>query len=285
MFDDVKRKFETEGFAVIENLFTPEEVEEMKNEAQNLIKSMPGESKRTVFSTTHSESQQNKDKYFLDSGDKIAYFYEEGALGPNGELLVEPENSLNKIGHALHELNPVFKKHTFSEKIKEAAFQLGFEEPVIPQSMYIFKNPKIGSEVTAHQDASYLHTDPLKVAGFWIALDDATVENGCLWFSRRSHNGGIHRRFIRNPDPNADELLIYNSAAPYYQKSSFSPVPVSKGSCILIHGQVVHYSEANKSDKSRHAYTFHIVESKNTTYSKDNWLQPTNRQFLNLYRN
>lgn len=82
----------------------------------------------------------------MDSGDKISYFYEPGALGPNGELLVEPEVSLNKIGHALHELNPVFRKYTFSEKIKEAAFQLGFEEPVIPQSMYIFKNPKIGSE-------------------------------------------------------------------------------------------------------------------------------------------
>ncbi|CAH1115795.1 unnamed protein product [Psylliodes chrysocephalus] len=202
MFDDVKRKFETDGFAVIEGLFSPQEVEEMKNEANNLIKLMPGESKRAVFSTTDSESQQNKDKYFLDSGDKISYFYEPGALGPNGELLVEPEVSLNKIGHALHELNPVFRKYTFSEKIKEAAFQLGFEEPVIPQSMYIFKNPKIGSE----------------------------------------------------------------------------------GSCILIHGQVVHYSEANKSSKPRHAYTFHVIEQKNTTYSKDNWLQPT-RTFLNLYRN
>ncbi|XP_056634033.1 phytanoyl-CoA dioxygenase domain-containing protein 1 homolog isoform X1 [Diorhabda sublineata] len=285
MFDDVKRKFETEGFAVIEHLFSPEEVEEMKNEAKKLINTMPGESKRTIFSTTNSESQQNKDKYFLESGDKISYFFEEGALGANGELLVEPEYSLNKIGHALHELNPVFRKYTFSEKIKEAAFQLGFEEPVIPQSMYIFKNPKIGSEVIAHQDATYLYTDPLKLVGFWIAIDDATIENGCLWFSSRSHNSGVHRRYIRNPDKNSDEVLIYNSAAPYYQKSNFSPVPISKGSCILIHGQVVHYSEANKSNKSRHAYTFHVVESKNTIYSKENWLQPTNKPFMNLYRN
>ncbi|CAH1115796.1 unnamed protein product [Psylliodes chrysocephalus] len=269
----------------------------MKNEANNLIKLMPGESKRAVFSTTDSESQQNKDKYFLDSGDKISYFYEPGALGPNGELLVEPEVSLNKIGHALHELNPVFRKYTFSEKIKEAAFQLGFEEPVIPQSMYIFKNPKIGSEendsteksrkltnVTAHQDASFLHTEPLKVAGFWIALDDSTIENGCLWIASKSHTSGVHRRYIRNPDKDSDELLVYTSGAPYYQKSNFSAVPVPKGSCILIHGQVVHYSEANKSSKPRHAYTFHVIEQKNTTYSKDNWLQPT-RTFLNLYRN
>lgn len=89
---------------------------------------------------------QNKDKYFLDSSDKISYFFEGGALGPKGELLVEPEKSLNKIGHALHALNPVFRKVTFSERVKEAAFQLGFDDPAVVQSMYIFKNPGVGSE-------------------------------------------------------------------------------------------------------------------------------------------
>lgn len=83
--------------------------------------------------------------------------------------------------------------------------------------------------VTAHQDATYLYTEPVKVAGFWIALDDATTENGCLWFSRGSHKSGVHRRYIRNPDKNSDELLTYNSAAPYYQHNNFTAVPVPKG--------------------------------------------------------
>lgn len=56
---------------------------------------------------------------------------------------------------------------------------------------------------------------------------------------------------------------------------------------MLIHGQVVHFSEPNKSNKSRHAYTFHIVEQKDTKYSEQNWLQPPSdgRGFLSLYRN
>ncbi|KAG5895119.1 hypothetical protein JTB14_008556 [Gonioctena quinquepunctata] len=285
MFDDIRRKFETNGYAVLEGFFSEEEVEEMKNEAQNLIKLMPGEAKRTVFSTVDSEAQQSRDKYFLDSGDKISYFFEAGALGPNGDMLVPPELSLNKIGHALHELNPVFKKYTFCERVKEAAFQLGMEEPVIPQSMYIFKNPGTGSEVTAHQDASYLHTEPVNVAGFWIALDDASIENGCLWFSRGSHKSGVHRRYVRNPDKNSEELLVYTSPPPYYQTSNFIAVPVPKGSCIVIHGQVVHFSESNKSSKPRHAYTFHVVEQKNTKYSENNWLQPSNKPFMHLYKN
>ncbi|XP_063919973.1 phytanoyl-CoA dioxygenase domain-containing protein 1 isoform X2 [Zophobas morio] len=246
---------------------------------------MPEESNRTVFSSADSNSQQDKDKYFLDSADKISYFYEADALGPNGELKVDPSLSLNKIGHALHELNPVFREVTFNEKVKECCFQLGYEDPVLVQSMYIFKNPGLGSEVIAHQDATYLHTEPVKVVGFWVALEDATQENGCLWFSKGSHKSGVHRRYVRNPDKNSSDLLIYTSPLPYYQKSGFTPVPVKKGTCILIHGQVVHYSHPNKSNKSRHAYTFHVVEQKNTKYSEDNWLQAPDKPFLSLYRN
>ncbi|XP_019870194.2 phytanoyl-CoA dioxygenase domain-containing protein 1 homolog isoform X2 [Aethina tumida] len=285
MFDDLKSRIDRDGYAVIEKFLSDAEVEELKCEAQKLIKNMPEESNRTVFSTVDSEAQQNKDKYFLDSSDKISYFFEGGALGPKGELLVEPEKSLNKIGHALHALNPVFRKVTFSERVKEAAFQLGFDDPAVVQSMYIFKNPGVGSEVTAHQDASYLHTEPVKVIGFWFALEDATLENGCLWFSRGSHKGGVHRRYIRNPDKKSDELLIYTSPPPYYQKSSFIATPVPKGSCVLIHGQVVHFSEPNKSKSSRHAYTFHIVEQKNTKYSDNNWIQPKEKPFMSLYKN
>ncbi|KRT86073.1 hypothetical protein AMK59_357, partial [Oryctes borbonicus] len=140
--------------------------------------------------------------------------------------------------------------------------------------------------LVAHQDVSYLHTEPVKVVGFWIALEDATIENGCLRFIKGSHKSGVHRRYMRNPDKSSDELLIYDSPAPFYQKSAFIPVPVPKGACVLIHGQVVHYSEANRSDKSRHAYTFHVVETKDTKYSEENWLQPAEgKSFLHLYKN
>lgn len=281
----IKSKIESDGFAVIEDFLTPDEVDELKNEVENLIKQMPEQSKRTIFSTVDSANRQNRDTYFVESADKIRYFFEAGALDSEGKLLVDPSVSLNKIGHALHELNPVFRKISLSEKVKECAFQLGFEDPAICQSMYIFKNPKIGSEVHPHQDSWYLHTEPNTVIGFWFALEDATIENGCLWFVKGSHTSGVHRRYIRNPDKNSPEFLKYSSPAPIYQQSSFAAAPVPKGSLVLIHGQVVHYSADNESAKSRHAYTFHVIEQKDTKYSEENWLQPSERGFLSLYKN
>jgi ectoine hydroxylase-related dioxygenase (phytanoyl-CoA dioxygenase family) len=70
--------------------------------------------------------------------------------------------------------------------------------------MYIFKQPLIGAKgksdlvwlyihtilsslVVPHQDGTFLFNDPLKIMGVWIALEDATIENGCLWFIPGSH--------------------------------------------------------------------------------------------------
>ncbi|PSN54569.1 Phytanoyl-CoA dioxygenase domain-containing protein 1 [Blattella germanica] len=245
-------QFLQDGYLVLDDFLSEKEVEELRKAGNDLTQNIPDESHRALFSTTDTH-HQSKDKYFLESSDKISYFFETGALDKDGKLLVEPQVALNKVGHALHWLNPVFKKYTF----------------FVP-----------------HQDATFLYTEPVKLIGFWIALEDATLENGCLWFAPGSHRGGVHRRFIRNSDSNSDELLIYDSPAPCYPTSNFRSVPVSKGSCVLIHGQVVHKSDTNKSQHSRHAYTFHIVDMNGTKYSPENWLQTKPEQpFPQLYKN
>lgn len=78
---------------------------------------------------------------------------------------------------------------------------------------------------------------------------------------------------IRNPDKTSNELLIYDKPAVKYSKDQFVACPVKKGSLVIIHGLVVHQSEWNRSNKSRFAYTFHVMESENVKYSPGNWLQ------------
>ncbi|XP_076225002.1 phytanoyl-CoA dioxygenase domain containing 1 isoform X2 [Nomia melanderi] len=280
---DIRSQYERNGFVVLEDLFKPEEVDEMRFCGEEYTDNLPPENERCIFNTV--TSQQSKDTYFLESANIIRVFFEGEALDSDGKLKVHPRVSLHKIGHALHWLHPTFKKYSFDERIKEAMFQLDYKEPAICQSMYLFKNPGIGTEISMHQDATYLYTEPVSVVGVWIALEDATQENGCLWFAPGSHKSGVHRRYVRNKDPDSKDLLVYDSANPCYQLSNFRPVPVKKGSVVLIHGQVVHFSYPNKSDKSRHAYTFHVIETQNTTYPKENWIPVPPEGFPKLYRN
>ena len=64
--------------------------------------------------------------------------------------------------------------------------------------MYIFKQPGIGGEVGCHQDATFLYTEPMTVTGFWFAIEDATLENGCLWAAPGGHQqGGLRQVFKR----------------------------------------------------------------------------------------
>jgi ectoine hydroxylase-related dioxygenase (phytanoyl-CoA dioxygenase family) len=167
-------------------------------------------------------------------------------------------------------LDPTFKQFTFQEKIKAVCKSLSMKKPVVPQSMYIFKQPGIGGEVAPHQDSTFLHTDPMKLIGFWIPLEDATEENGCLWFIPGSQTDGITRRFIRNPS-GVTPPTLFTGPAITYEDGKFVAAPAKKGSLVLIHGEVVHRSLANRSDKSRQVYTFHVMETDNTTYSTENW--------------
>ncbi|XP_035684290.1 phytanoyl-CoA dioxygenase domain-containing protein 1-like [Branchiostoma floridae] len=154
--------------------------------------------------------------------------------------------------------------------------------PLILTCLCILQPPKIGAVVSPHQDSTFLYTDPMRLVGFWIALEDCTTTNGCLWFIPKSHTDGITRRMVRNPE-GSDPPTIFRGEDRAYRDEEFIPGEVKKGALVLIHGEVVHKSEANRSDKSRHIYTFHMFEQE-SKWSKENWQQPTEEHpFPSLY--
>ncbi|XP_044161729.1 phytanoyl-CoA dioxygenase domain-containing protein 1 isoform X1 [Bufo gargarizans] len=285
--DEQVQKFREDGYLVLEGLFSHEECESMKEEIRRIIwdTDVPPHC-RTEFSTQQEEQlkAQGSADYFLHSGDKIRFFFEKGVFSDQGDFLVEREKSVNKIGHALHAHNPVYKRVTHSPKLQEVGRRLGLVKPVIVQSMYIFKQPNIGGEVTPHQDATFLHTEPLgRMVGFWIAVEDANEDNGCLRFIPGSHRAGISRCMVRTP-PGSIPCTAFVGEEPIYSDDQFVPAPVPEGGLVLIHGEVVHKSDLNTSPNSRHAYSFHVMESQNTTWSPENWLQPSQElPFPSLY--
>jgi len=257
--------YKDQGFLVLEG-FASEECEQLRARADQLVQGFDPAEVVSIFST----HQQNRttDDYFLTSGDKIRFFFEENAFNTDGTLKYEKEKSINKIGHALHDLDPVFERFSRSEKVKHLATAIGMKNPLLLQSMYIFKQPNIGGEVTCHQDSTFLYTDPIDIVGLWFALEDATIENGCLWAIPGGHRSGLKSRWVRSPEGMKFDIF---DTEPWHE-DQLVPLEVSKGSLILLHGLLPHRSFENRSSRSRHAYTLHLIGAE-MKYPSDNWLQ------------
>src|SRR5438874_5577032 len=259
--------YECDGFLVLENFIGDDDCDRLRARAEELVRDFDPTGVVSIFST--HEQTRTSDDYFLESGDKIRFFFEENAFLPDGTLRQSKERSINKIGHALHDLDPEFDKFSRTDKIKQLVSDLGIADPLLLQSMYIFKQPNIGGEVTCHQDATFLYTEPLRMLGLWFALEDAGVENGCLWAIPGGHNCGLKSRFVR-ADGGGTRFEVFDNTP--WPEEKLQPLEVEKGTLIVLHPLLPHLSRENTSPRSRHAYTLHVIEA-SALYPKDNWLQ------------
>jgi len=165
--------------------------------------------------------------------------------------------------------------------VKLAKSVLGYSNPVICQSMYILKPPNIGGVVPVHQDSSYLYTTPESVSAMWFPTDDAYIGNACLWVVPGSHKGPLRTRFVLNANQDGGiHIPPVDSITSWPDDKEFVPVEVKKGSVVIFHGRLCHKSDENKSQKSRHAYVFHMVDE-SAKWDKDNWLR-TGKPFPRL---
>jgi phytanoyl-CoA hydroxylase len=260
-------QYERDGFLVLENFVTSEACDALRARAEELVRDFDPAGVISIFSTR--AQTRTSDDYFLESGDKIRFFFEEQAFNPDGTLKHNKDQSINKIGHALHDLDPVFNSFSRTPQIRQLVSDLGLRDPLLLQSMYIFKQPRIGGEVTCHQDATFLYTEPPRMAGLWFALEDATVENGCLWAAAGGHKLGLKSRFVR-AEVGGTRFEAVNDLS--WPEEKLQPLEVRKGTVIVLDPLLPHLSRENRSDKSRHAYTLHIIDA-STQYPQENWLQ------------
>lgn len=304
--------FHRDGYLIIPSALPPSTVSALLDETHRLLSTLDLSTHPLTRFLTGGESGDNHvgDDYFLTSGDKIRFFLEDDAFDASGALTKPKERAVNKIGHYLHALSAPFasllstanddaRGYVPDLRARPAAVAraLGFADPRVLQSMVICKQPEIGGAVPPHQDSTFLYTDPPSAVGFWYALEDATLENGCLSFLPGSHRWApVERRLVRGKEAGTE--MVPNGGARFPRGEDYGeglrpegeaaqayvPGEVKAGSLVLIHGNLLHKSEKNLSQKGRIIYTFHVIEgAEGFEYDKRNWLQPPAEGFTKLY--
>ncbi len=264
------QRFHDEGFLVLPDFVATDMCLELRDRAMMLAeKLVPSPEQATIF-TADTEAKHAVDKYFLESGDKIRCFFEKDAFDSNGALRSQAHLSLNKLGHAMHDLDPVFDSFSRTPDMQAVATDIGMNDPLLLQSMYIFKQPRIGGEVNCHTDHTYLWTEPASVIGFWVAIDDATTENGCMWALPGGHRIPVKTRSRLNDERTATITDVLDPTP--YPTEGLVPLEAPRGTLVLLHGTLPHLSGPNTSDKPRHAYTVHAIDG-TCDYPSNNWLQ------------
>ena len=124
-------------------------------------------------------------------------------------------------------------------------------------SQIFFKPPEGGGPKPAHQDNFYFGpSDPEGVVTAWLALDDSTLENGCLYFGEGTNKGPVYAHFAPAGEP-------YNLQLPaaVLDKQPMQPAPVRKGGVSFHHGNTFHVSGPNHSPHWRRACALHFVRN------------------------
>ena len=269
--EDRREAWERDGFVVLPGFVPPDRVESLRHRIDDLVAGYASQGlpdgAATVFSTTKQTHAQ--DNWFLTSADVIRPFFENGAFDADGNLVAPMDRALNKMGHALHDLDPAFDQFSRTSDLASLVAELGVTDPLLLQSMVIFKPPRIGGEVVCHCDHSFLWTDPQTVVGLWFARGDATVANGCKWAIPGGHVGGARTRF--RLDGTGGTTTDVLDPTPY-DHGDLVPGEAEAGTLDAFHGWLPHWSGPNTSDRPRLAYTLHVIDG--TAHSRaDNWLQ------------
>ena len=269
-----RQSFHSDGFLVLPGFRSPESVADVVRRTHDILRNTAEEDVQGSFAARDAalDAGRDGDEWFLGSDTRVRCFFEEEALDAKGRLTRPLAQAVNKIGHALHDLDPVFEPFSHGADLADLAADLGQSAPQIWQSMLICKQPAIGGAVRWHQDASYLFCETGHVLGFWFALEDADTDNGCLWMlagGHRAPHGALRERFYRSGQRTWLETL---DSSPWPSWEQATPLPCAAGSLVVFHGLMPHASKANRSARSRLAYTLHATDAQ-AGYAASNWIQ------------
>ena len=168
--------------------------------------------------------------------------------------------------HQPHHISPVMREYLAHPAVSRALARLVAPDVKCMQSMLFIKPPRFPGQAW-HQDEVYIPTRDRSLTGAWYALDDATVENGCMWVLPGSHRNGYlyPQRLHGRPEE-------FDSARESYGFDDREEIPVAcrAGAVVFFNGYLLHRSRKNRSDRFRRVLVNHYMNA----YSLLPWHRP-----------
>ncbi len=223
--DQLLKQYREQGYFTVEGLFTAEEVQSVREEIPKIVARYPDVPKELV-----------QIEPTVASGEKTPESFELGV------------RKLSRM--ARH--NAFFRNLAFHPKMVNIARTLLGPDIVLHQGQLLMKPPHFGGEKIWHQDNAYFRLEPNHVFGFWVACDDATVENGCMHVLPGSHTRGIAEHAGVGDE--------YGLVTPQSLEDA-APIPLKPGDALVFHGELYHYTPPNRTDKRRRAIQYHYASS------------------------
>jgi phytanoyl-CoA hydroxylase len=177
--------------------------------------------------------------------------FEHAARGQIESL--EPEERLDYVRKLMWftRHDPRIEAIAFKPELLAIVRRLLGAEPELFQDMALMKPPGIGREKPWHQDHAYFNLpEGTPVVGVWIALDEATAENGAMVMLPGAHRQGPRPHFQRR------DWQLCDTHVPEGGKVV---VPLPRGGALIFDGLVPHGTPNNNSQNRRRALQFHFV--------------------------
>jgi phytanoyl-CoA hydroxylase len=206
-----------------------------------------------------------------------------------GDAYTVPESALSHQAHAEDRTSKVFRVHrcepVFRAFAEDSVLLDHVEDLIGPEldcflSQFIFKLPGALGQPW-HQDGFYFPFDRGPQIGAWLAVTDATIENGPLWVLPGSHREPVHPVVAdRREHANFAYVEIVD-----HDMSQAQPVLMKAGDLLLFHSQLMHRSTDNLSDTKRAAMVYHFGEAGTVDGSKQRFgIVPPNIDWLPVRR-
>lgn len=175
-----------------------------------------------------------------------------------GEVEIDdPGNAVRKMeGLGMVEEDDVFARVANDETIVSVAQQLLGDDLKLLRSAAMCKPPEVGSEKGFHQDAAYYPIQPMDHVTVWIAIDEATPENGCMSVVPGEHKNGV----IEHETVEYDTDIVI--PADKYDKDDLVELPMEPGDALFQHCLLPHYTAPNTTDQWRRGLIMAYMNSR-----------------------